>query len=84
MTYIYERKNWPRMTWDTDAFLPELTEAHRHCERFSSLFDRFEINFRNEAIIRTLSVEVVKSSQIEGEKIDVEQVHKFYGAKVGC
>lgn len=74
MTYIYEHQEWPNMTWDLEVLTPKLALVHRRIGAFSTKFEGLDVHFQQEAVLRTLSVEVVKSSEIEGEFIDLEEV----------
>lgn len=74
MTYIHERQEWPKITWDLEILVPRLVKAHRRIGSFSTKFEALDINFRQEAVLRTLSDEIVKSSEIEGEFIDIQEV----------
>ena len=74
MDYIHERADWPKLTWD-DAKLSAVLADVRH--RQGRLLGRMEglgFRLRSEAQLSTLTADVVKSSAIEGEKLDVEEV----------
>lgn len=83
MAYIHELPNWPEFTWDDDALRDLLASVRykqgRHFGRMSAL--GFE--FRQEASLDTLTSEVVKSSAIEGELLDVEDVHSSVARRLG-
>jgi len=83
MRYIHELKKWPEFTWD-DARLFALLAEVRH--RQGWLLGRLEglgFRFREEATLATLTEEVVKSSAIEGEKLDVKSVHSSLARRLG-
>ena len=74
MRYIHEWANWPTFQWDI-AKLAEQLAAMRHKQgvllgRMSAL----GFSIRAEAGLETLTLDVVKSSAIEGESLDVAQV----------
>lgn len=74
MTYIYKLADWPNLTWD-DSALAQLLSAVRH--RQDRLIGRMEalgFPLREEAVLRTLTEDLLKSSEIEGEVLDREQV----------
>ena len=72
--YIYQYKQWPNFTWDNVALQSLLTKASF---LRGSLFGRMStIGFKlqNEATLNSLSQEIIKSSEIEGEILNQEQV----------
>lgn len=81
--YVYQLKEWPRFTWDA-AKLAEPLAAIRH--RQGRLIGRMEglgFTLRTEAQLRTLTEDVVKSSEIEGEILDPEQVRSSIARRLG-
>lgn len=83
MTYIYERRGWPKFLW-RDADLAALLSDVRH--RQGRLLGRMEalgFPLRTEALLRTLTEDVLKSSEIEGETLDVDQVRSSIARRLG-
>ena len=83
MTYIHEQPDWPRFTWDRAGLSVKLA-AVRH--RQGKLLGRMEgigFDLRNEAMLRTLTSDVVKSSEIEGEMLDTGQVRSSIAKRLG-
>jgi len=83
MSYIHERKNWPALTWD-HAKLSSLLAHVRH--RQGRLLGRMEglgFRLRAEASLSTLTSDVVKSSAIEGERLDAELVRSSIARRLG-
>ena len=83
MTYIHEITDWPQFTWDK-AKLSSQLPAVRH--RQGKLLGRMEglgFDLRNEAMLRTLTSDVVKSSEIEGETLDKDQVRSSIAKRLG-
>lgn len=81
--YIHELKDWPRFSWNSDV-LAELLASVRH--RQGRLIGRMEalgFNLRQEAVLQTLTADVLKSSEIEGEKLDAEQVRSSIARRLG-
>lgn len=81
--YIHELPDWPRFRWDTDR-LAELLASVRH--RQGRLIGRMEalgFNLRQEAVLRTLTADVLKSSEIEGEKLEADQVRSSIARRLG-
>ena len=83
MRYIHERPDWPTFQWDI-AKLAEQLAAIRHKQglllgRMSAL----GFSIRAEAGLETLTLDVVKSSAIEGESLDVAQVRSSLARRLG-
>lgn len=81
--YIYEIPNWPEFRWDYSE-LATLLGAVRH--RQGRLIGRMEalgFPLRREAVLETLTQDVVKSSEIEGEILDRGQVRSSIARRLG-
>jgi Fic family protein len=74
ITYIYARPEWPNFTWDRTALESTLALIHREQGRLIGRIETFGFPMRQRAELETLTDEVVKSSEIEGERLDTEQV----------
>src|ERR1700716_2179399 len=83
MPYIHELPDWPKFRWDQKT-LADLLAAVRH--RQGRLIGRMEglgFSLRNEAMLQTLTQDVVKSSEIEGEILDKDQVRSSIARRLG-
>ena len=72
--YIWELEQWPVFGWDAQRLAPLLAEANREQGRLMGKMEALGFELRNEAYLQSLTQEVVKSSEIEGEKLDSDQV----------
>jgi len=73
-TYIYQRKDWPHFRWRNEIVAAPLAEARHHQGRLLGRMEELNPNLRREASLETLTAEAVKSSEIEGERLDETQV----------
>src|SRR5579864_5715218 len=73
-TYIHQLKNWPTFTWDKEKLAKPLADARHRQGRLLGRMDALNPKLRSEASLETLTADVVKSSEIEGEKLDQAQV----------
>ena len=83
MSYIHELPEWPKLKWD-DAKLSHLLAEVRH--RQGWLLGRMEglgFRLRAEATLKTLTSEIIKSSAIEGERLDAEEVRSSVARRLG-
>lgn len=83
MAYIHQEADWPKFRWDSAEVL-SLLAGVRH--RQGRLFGRMEslgFELREEAVLRTLTEDVTKSSEIEGEALDKDQVRSSIARRLG-
>jgi Fic family protein len=81
--YIHELPDWPRFRWNTER-LAELLASVRHQQgRLTGRMEALGFPFRQEAVLQTLTADVLKSSEIEGEKLDAEQVRSAVARRLG-
>ncbi|MEZ5056899.1 MAG: DUF4172 domain-containing protein [Saprospiraceae bacterium] len=81
--YIHQNKHWPQFTWDLEALLPRLTAVRNLQGRLSGKMETLGFELRNEAQLETLTADVIKSSEIEGEQLDLAQVRSSLARKLG-
>lgn len=83
MPGIHEFPDWPAFRWD-DKVLAETLASVRH--RQGRLVGRMEglgFDLRSEATLQTLTEDVLKSSEIEGEILDRDQVRSSLARRLG-
>jgi len=81
--YIWEQGDWPHLVWDDAALAPLLAKASRAQGRLLGRMESLGFDFRSEAHLRTLTEDVVQSSDIEGEKLDIAQVRSSIARRLG-
>lgn len=81
--YIWEHENWPELTWDTGHLATLLGEASREQGRLVGRMQDLGFDLRREAQLNTLTEDVVRSSEIEGEKLDRNQVRSSIARRLG-
>lgn len=82
-TYIHERPDWPNLTWRNDALEKQLGAVRHRQGRLIGRMEALGLSLREEAHLRTLTEEVTKSSEIEGEHLDQKQVRSSIARKLG-
>jgi Fic family protein len=83
MTYIYELPGWPRFTWDHKALAEKLAAVRNRQGRLTGRMEEFGFKLRAEANVETLTEEVIKSSEIEGEVLNRDQVRSSIARRLG-
>jgi len=81
--YIHERPEWPHFQWDQDALAGPLAEIRHRQGRLLGRMEGLGFPLQKEAELRTLTLDVLKSSEIEGEKLDPEQVRSSIARRLG-
>ena len=81
--YIHEMKDWPHLHWDTERLAAPLASVRHRQGRFIGRMESLGLGLRQEAVLRTLTADVVKSSEIEGEELDAEQVRSSIARRLG-
>lgn len=81
--YIYQLPNWPRFTWQQDQIARLLAEVRHRQGRLLGKMESLGFNLQAEASLHTLTLDVLKSSEIEGELLDAEQVRSSIARRLG-
>jgi Fic family protein len=82
-SYIYERADWPRFRWSEQKIAAQLGRVRHHQGRLIGRMEGLGFQFKAEAVLQTLTEEVIKSSEIEGEILDREQVRSSIARRLG-
>lgn len=82
-TYIHELKGWPTFRWDEKKLAAPLAAVRHKQGRLIGRMEALGFPLRNEATLQTLTEEVIKSSEIEGEILDREQVRSSIARRLG-
>lgn len=82
-SYIHNKKDWPKFRWDSDIILSKLSSVRNNQGRLTGKMDALGFNLQNEAYLISLSEDVLKSSEIEGEVLDPNQVRSSIARKLG-
>lgn len=81
--YIHEKKNWTDFTWDNKKVMIKLGEARNLQGRLLGKMESLGFDLQNESVLNTLTLDVIKSSEIEGEFLDIEQVRSSIARRLG-
>ena len=81
--YIHELQDWPRFHWDQGKLAESMASVRHRQGRLIGHMEALGFNLRQEAVLQTLTGDVVKSSEIEGEKLDAEQVRSSIARRLG-
>lgn len=81
--YIYQNRHWPHFFLRHEAILNLLAEARHLQGRLLGRMEALGFDLRNEAQLETLTLEVLKTSEIEGEILNTDQVRSSIARKLG-
>ena len=82
-TYIHELPEWPHFTWDQKAIAEKLAAVRNRQGRLTGRMEALGFKLRIEANLETLTEEVIKSSEIEGEVLNRDQVRSSIARRLG-
>ena len=81
--YIHQYKEWPNFTWN-DRELSKLLTSVRHKQgRLLGKMEGLGFSLKKEATLQTLTLDVLKSSEIEGEILNPDQVRSSIARRLG-
>src|SRR3990172_10587003 len=81
--YRGENPEWPSLTGNEQSLSKLLTAVSRQQGRLLGRMEALGFDLRDEAHLHTLTEDVVKSSEIEGEKLDRDQVRSSIARRLG-
>ena len=81
--YIHELKGWSDFRWDNERITARLVDVRYRQGRLVGQMKGLGFPFRSEAVLHTLTEDVIKSSEIEGEKLDRDQVRSSIARRLG-
>ena len=81
--YIYQCDNWPRFHWDEALISPQLAATRHRQGRFIGRMENLGFQLKSEAVLQSLTQDVLKSSEIEGEFLPQNQVRSSIARRLG-
>jgi Fic family protein len=83
MGYIYDQKGWPKFHWRLEFLSGQLASVRHSQGRLIGRMEGIGLARRAEATLQTLTEDVLKSSEIEDEVLDKEQVRSALARRLG-
>ena len=81
--YSHDLSEWPRFQWDRERLAEPLAAVRLRQGRLIGHMEALGFPLRTEAVLQTLTSDVIKSSEIEGERLDAEQVRSSIARRLG-
>jgi Fic family protein len=81
--YIHQLKNWPHFRWDDSNLVQKLAAVRNRQGRLTGRMEELGFKLRSEANLEALTEEVTRSSEIEGEILNRDQVRSSIARRLG-
>lgn len=81
--YIHQHKNWPQLTWDKEALAYRAGQVRYVQGKLLGKMEGLGFKLREEAVLETLTQDVLRSSEIEGEFLNMQMVRSSVARHLG-
>lgn len=81
--YMHELPDWPAFRWDRARLIHPLGDVRYKQGKLIGKMAALGFSDREQAVLRTLTLDVVKSSEIEGEFLDPDRVRTSIADRLG-
>ncbi len=81
--WIHEHQDWPNFIWDAEDLASKLADIRYRQGRLLGRMEKLGFELKREASLSTLTNDVVKSSAIEGENLNLEEVRSSIARRLG-
>ena len=81
--YVWQRHGWPRWGYDPKRLVPLLAEVHVAQGFLLGRLHELGVDLRDQANLRVLTEDVLKTSEIEGENLNRESVRSSLARRLG-
>lgn len=83
MSFIHQLPQWPEFEIDSKKILPLVGRVRNLQGQLAGKMEAIGFNLKKEAYLEALSLDVIKSSEIEGELLDLDQVRSSIALRLG-
>jgi Fic family protein len=81
--YLHHSKDWPNFKWNTDTLLPYVSKVRDLQGRLLGRMEGMGFELREEAVLETITEDVVRTSEIEGELLNPLEVRSSVARRLG-
>jgi len=81
--YLHQLADWPKFRWDAAKLSDQLALVRHQQGRLIGQMEGLGFKLKQEAILNTLTADVLKTSEIEGENLDADQVRSSIARRLG-
>lgn len=81
--YFHLNENWPNFTWDSKTLLSYVSSVRDLQGRLIGRMEAMGFELREEAVLETISEDILKSCEIEGMLLNPEEVRSSVAQRLG-
>ena len=81
--YIYENLNWPEFKWENESILPLLSAVRYQQGTIVGKMGALGFELKNQANLEILTIDILKTTEIEGELLNPDQVRSSIARRLG-
>ena len=81
--YVWQLRDWPHWSYDHKRLAPLLAQVHRAQGHLLGRMHELGLDLRDQATLRVLTEDVLKTSEIEGEKLNPDSVRSSIARRLG-
>ena len=81
--YLWQLPDWPHLSFDVAALATPLAQVHRAQGMLAGRMAELGLPQRDQATLQVLTQEVITTSAIEGERLDLDAVRSSVARKLG-
>lgn len=81
--YVWQQDDWPHWVYDSRRLAPLLAQVHRARGLLLGRMHDLGLDLRDEATLRVLTEDVLKTSEIEGERLNADSVRSSIARRLG-
>ena len=81
--FIYQKRDWPNFLWNNERLITVLGKVRNLQGKIIGRMESLGFELRREATLEALTLEILKSTEIEGEILNPEQVRSSVARRLG-
>lgn len=81
--FIYQKQGWPKFKWDNEHLIRQLGKVRNIQGKLIGSMETLGLDLKNEASLETLTLDIIKTTEIEGELLNPEQVRSSLARRLG-
>ena len=81
--YIWQQADWPNFMWDTELVSKALNTAQEHQYKLLGKLSALGFDIQQQTALESMTEDVVRSSEIEGEVLNRDSVHSSIACHLG-
>lgn len=83
MKYIYQHKDWPNFYWSNNDLISLLSKVRNQQGKLIGKMGNLGFDLQNQANLEILTQDILRSSEIEGEILNQDQIRSSIARRLG-